>query len=847
MNSFKCVLLTCLFAFLISGCGGGSSGSTTPPPIGNPLPLVSSITPTSVTAGTSDTVITLSGSGFISSSVAQWNSTALATTFVSNTQLKATLPAANLSGSSTAGISVQNPAPGGGTSPAATFTVNSPIPAIVSISPQVVPTGSAATITITGSGFESNSIVMWNNSARSTTFVNSTSLQVALTAADLQSQGTGNLTVSNPGPGASTSPSAPLTVTSQPIPTIQNVAIASRPGLSSGCQQLQATITGQNFDYNATVQVNGVTMQNVFSSQAPTSVVAFLPLGFINKPGALTFTVTNPNVPLVSQAFSYPSTAAPVMSLCTTPSPTTVFPNSNFSFTVQPSEVNSPGNGTLTLGSLPTGVTVATSTVPLPPAGATIHLQAATSTAAATYDLALTGTVGAASATSDFNFTVSTAAPPTFYLSSTQTVLGVPIGGSGSIQYSSMSTPGVDFDITPSVTGLPSGTAATFSPTVFSVGQSVTVTLSAANNAPVTQNASVTLVGTPAAQTATASASFFVDVTQPPGSLPGSRTDFVSTAGTPYGAVYDPTHNLIFVSVPDWNRVYLISSSTHKIVKTIPVRSPRSLDITPDYSRVWVQTATQLIYGIDTTTLQANQYVLPSGPVSSSGLAVNFSHDTLLALSDGTVFLYFDDSGSGGGGQVGVWNPQTNKITILASGLITGWDIPIRSGDGTVVYASNESPYSTGMDRYDVSSKTLSTIYQGSSVPPLVAVNHDGSRLVLSLSSGGNPGYGLGLYDSSLNPLASLFQPMATSLLKILISRICRLPISVRSLIRFLSTTVRYITLPFLAFFPGHASTHRVACITFRIQTILKSSTFSTPCCACASPSHRQFKTWPHR
>ena len=304
---------------------------------------------------------------------------------------------------------------------------------------------------------------MWNNSARSTTFVNSTSLQVALTAADLQSQGTGNLTVSNPGPGASTSPSAPLTVTSQPIPTIQNVAIASRPGLSSGCQQLQATITGQNSDYNATVQVNGVTMQNVFSSQAPTSVVAFLPLGFINKPGALTFTVTNPNVPLVSQVFSYPSTAAPVMSLCTTPSPTTVFPNSNFSFTVQPSEVNSPGNGTLTLGSLPTGVTVATSTVPLPPAGATIHLQAATSTAAATYDLALTGTVGAASATSDFNFTVSSAAPPTFYLSSTQTVLGVPIGGSGSIQYSSMSTPGVDFDITPSVTGLPSWTVSFFS------------------------------------------------------------------------------------------------------------------------------------------------------------------------------------------------------------------------------------------------------------------------------------------------------------------------------------------------------------------------------------------------
>jgi IPT/TIG domain len=680
MNPSKCALFTCLFVFfLISGCGGGSSSSSTPPPNNNPAPVVSSITPSTVTAGTPDTIITVSGTGFISSSLVQWNNAALATTFVSSTQLKATLPAANLAGSSTAAVSVQNPAPGGGTSPATTFTVSSPTPAISSISsisPQVVPTGAAATITITGTGFESNSVVMWNNSARPTTFVSATSLQVALTATDLQSQGTGSLVVNNPGPGASTSPGVPLTVTSQPIPTIQNVAVAIEPGLS-GCQQLQATITGQNFDYNATVQVNGVAVQEVSTSLAPTSLVVYLPLGFVSKPGALTFTVTNPNVPLISAPFPYPSTAAPVVSLCTTPSPTTVFPNSSFSFTVQTSEVNSPGNGTLTIGSLPAGVTSATSNLPLPSAGTTVHLQAAPSTAAATYDVALTATVGSATATSDFNFTVSSAAPPTFYLSGPlQTVLGVPIGGSGSIQYSAFSTPNVDFDITPSVTGLPPGTTASFSPATFSVGQSVTVTLSAANNAPVTQNASVTLVGTPAAQTATASTSFSVDVTQPPGSLPGSRTDFVSTAGTPSGAAYDPTHNLIFVTVPDWNRVVVISGSTHKIVKSIPVRTPRNLDISPDYSQVWVQTASQLFYAINTSTLQANQYILPSGPVSSSGLPILFSHDTVLALSDRTVLFYFDDSGAGGGGQVGVWNPQTNKMTILASGIMTGWGIP---------------------------------------------------------------------------------------------------------------------------------------------------------------------------
>jgi hypothetical protein len=80
----------------------------------------------------------------------------------------------------------------------------------------------------------------------------------------------------------------------------------------------------------------------------------------------------------------------------------------------------------------------------------------------------------------------------------------------------------------------------------------------------------------------------------------------------------------------------------------------------------------------------------------------------------------------------------------------------MRSGDGTIVYAPSESPYGTGMYRYDVSSKTLSTINQGSAVTPLVAVNRDGSKLVLSAPVGGSPYYPMALYDASLNFLGTL-------------------------------------------------------------------------------------------
>jgi hypothetical protein len=330
-------------------------------------------------------------------------------------------------------------------------------------------------------------------------------------------------------------------VTSQPV--IQSVSITNGPAIPGVCPQLQVAITGENFAFNSIIQANGVALQNIFYGGDLSTITNYLPAGFVSRPGALSFTVTNPGPPaLASNAFPYPATNAPTLALCAKPSPTTVFPGSSFSFTAQPSEVNVSGNATLTLGSLPAGITSTNSSVPLPPSGAAVHLAAASTTAAGTYDLALTATVGTSTGSGDFNFTVSTGAVPGFFFASPLfREVGVPIGGSGSIQFQSIvnSISSVDFDVTPSVSGLPPGSSATFSPSIFSPGQSVTVTLSAASTAPVTQNASVTLTGAPAAQVASATTSFFADVTQPPGSLPGNRTDFVSTAGTPYAAVYD--------------------------------------------------------------------------------------------------------------------------------------------------------------------------------------------------------------------------------------------------------------------------------------------------------------------
>ena len=91
----------------------------------NPLPGVSSLSPSSAKAGASDLEVVVSGSGFASNAVAEWNNVPLATSYLSGSRLVALVPAADLVASGTAEIGVANPAPGGGTSTStAKFTIS---------------------------------------------------------------------------------------------------------------------------------------------------------------------------------------------------------------------------------------------------------------------------------------------------------------------------------------------------------------------------------------------------------------------------------------------------------------------------------------------------------------------------------------------------------------------------------------------------------------------------------------------------------------------------------------------------------------------------------------------------
>jgi hypothetical protein len=80
-----------------------------------------------VGAGGPAFTLTVNGTNYVNASAVQWNGSSRTTTFVSGTQLTASISAADIVAAGTATVTVSNPAPGGGTSNVVALTINGPI------------------------------------------------------------------------------------------------------------------------------------------------------------------------------------------------------------------------------------------------------------------------------------------------------------------------------------------------------------------------------------------------------------------------------------------------------------------------------------------------------------------------------------------------------------------------------------------------------------------------------------------------------------------------------------------------------------------------------------------------
>ena len=260
----------------------------------NPVPTLTSLSPNNALVGSGSVNLTVTGTGFVPGSVVRWAGGNRNTTFVSNTQLTAAIPASDLTSAGSVNVTVFNPAPVGGTSNALTFTVNppNPLPSIATLSPNTAVEGSAGfTLTVVGSGFVNGSVVRWDGQQRVTEYVNATTLRAQIQASDLVGQGQASITVLNNPPGGGTSNIATFNITAgqNPAPTLTGISPTTA---NAGGPAFTLTATGTNFVASSKVRWSGQDLTTVFVSA--TQLTASVPANLIATGGTVPVTVFTP-------------------------------------------------------------------------------------------------------------------------------------------------------------------------------------------------------------------------------------------------------------------------------------------------------------------------------------------------------------------------------------------------------------------------------------------------------------------------------------------------------------------------------------------------------------------------
>lgn len=250
-------------AILSAGPSVGIVSVYTPPPGGGlsdpyrleiryPSPVVSSVAPATGDFGlTSPFPVTVTGRGFVTSTVVTINGVAVPTTYESFTSVRAAIPPEVVRTPGSYALAVLNPASGGPSLPIF-YPFQYGIPAITAFDHASVPAGQPYELLVLGSRFTAQSVVYWNGSPRQTRFENDGRIWAWLTFDDLVAGATGQVTVSNPSPGGGVSRPRSL-----PVGANLPVVLTVDPGsVVAGSGPQTVTIRGLHFTPQTTVVWN---------------------------------------------------------------------------------------------------------------------------------------------------------------------------------------------------------------------------------------------------------------------------------------------------------------------------------------------------------------------------------------------------------------------------------------------------------------------------------------------------------------------------------------------------------------------------------------------------------------
>ena len=144
--------------------------------------------------------------------------------------------------------------------------VNDSIPPVVNgLQPGSAEVGDADfTLTVQGQFFTPDSVILWNGSPRTTTYLSTNSLTTTVTTAEIQVAGNIPVSVTTPGVGTSS-----VTTFSVSDPSINPLPVATGLGPSSayvGNPDLVLTVNGNNFTVDSIVRWNGADRVTTFVS-----------------------------------------------------------------------------------------------------------------------------------------------------------------------------------------------------------------------------------------------------------------------------------------------------------------------------------------------------------------------------------------------------------------------------------------------------------------------------------------------------------------------------------------------------------------------------------------------------
>ena len=257
--------------------------------VNNPAPQESLLSPSSAAPGSAALTVDVIGTNFNASSGVLVNGSSLPTTYMSPTLLQATLPTSDLAQSGTLNVSVNNPAPGGGTTPALPFTLGGTNgqPVVGALSPASATAGGPSfTLSLSGNNFTISSVVSFNGIAMSTTYTSAAELQASVPASAIAVASTPIVTVTNP--GGMTSSALTFTV-NNPVP---QETLLSPSGAVPGSAAITLDVIGTNFNMSSSVLIDGAALPTTYVSA--THLQATVPASDLAQGGTLNVSVKNP-------------------------------------------------------------------------------------------------------------------------------------------------------------------------------------------------------------------------------------------------------------------------------------------------------------------------------------------------------------------------------------------------------------------------------------------------------------------------------------------------------------------------------------------------------------------------